>query len=119
MRRILALSATVCLLAGPAFGAGTLCGGRVEVLAVSPKWHEHAPGRAATGISVAVANRTGEAILLQPVLTTGAGRPQMGLPLMLVRQGQTVFALRVPEEQSAGLPPEALLRGLGASCRMG
>jgi hypothetical protein len=119
MRRILALSAFACLFAGPAFGAGTLCGGRVQVLTVSPKWHEHAPGRAATGISVAVANRTGEAILLQPVLTTGGGRPQMGLPLMLTRHGETVFALRVPEEQSAGLPPETLLRGLGASCRMG
>ncbi|MBS7791267.1 hypothetical protein KTR66_14785 [Roseococcus sp. SDR] len=119
MRRILALSAFACLLAGPAFGASSLCGGRVEVLAISPKWHEHAPGLAATGLTVAVANRSGEAILLQPVLTTGGGRPQMGLPLMLTRRGETVFALRVPEEQSAGLPPEALLRGLGASCRMG
>lgn len=119
MRRVLALSALACLLAGPAFGAGTLCGGRVEVVAVSPKWHEHAPGVAATGLSVAVANRSGEAILLQPVLMTGGGRPQMGLPVMLMRRGETVFALRVSEEQSAGLPPETLLRGLGASCRMG
>lgn len=119
MRRILALSAVVCLLAGPAFGANTLCGGRVEVVRVSPQWHEHAPGRAATGLRVAVANRSGEAILLQPVLTTGGGRPQMGLPLMLVRHGETIFALRLPEEQSAGLPPETLMRGLGASCRMG
>ena len=118
MRRILALSAFACLLAGPAFGANTLCGGRVEVVAVSPQWHEHAPGRAATGLRVAVANRSGEAILLQPVLMTG-GRPQQGLPMMLVRNGETVFALRLPEDQSAGLPPETLMRGLGASCRMG
>lgn len=119
MRRILPLSALACLLGGPAFGTSTLCGGRVEVLAVNPQWHEHAPGQAATGIRVAVVNRSGEAILLQPVLAAGGGRPQQGPPLMLTRQGQTIFALRLPEEQSAGLPPETLLRGLGASCRMG
>lgn len=116
MHRILALSAFVCLLAGPALGAGTFCGGRVEVLSVSPQWNEHAPG-AATGLRVAVANRSGEAILLQPVLMTG-GRPQQGLPLMLVRHGETSFALRLPADQQGGLPPEVLLRGLGASCRL-
>ncbi|MEI6160620.1 MAG: hypothetical protein WCP77_12345 [Roseococcus sp.] len=118
MRRILALSAFVCLLAGPAFGAGsTLCGGRVEVLSVSPQWNEHAPGRAATGLRVAVANRSGEAILLQPVLMTGR-RPQQGHPMMLVRNGETTFALRLPADQHAGLPPDILVRALGASCRL-
>lgn len=118
MHRILALSAFVSLLAGPAFGAGaTLCGGRVEVLSVSPQWNEQAPG-AATGLRVAVANRSGEAILLQPVLMTG-GRPQQGHPMMLARQSETSFALRLPAEQQAGLPPETLLRALGASCRLG
>lgn len=118
MRRILALSAFACITTGPALGAGTLCGGRVEVLAISPQWHEHAPGRAATGLRVAVANRSGEAILLQPVLMTG-GRPQQGLPMMLTRHGETVFALRLQDGASAGLPAETLVRGLGASCRAG
>jgi len=119
MRRILSLAALVCLLAGPAFGAnGTLCGGRVELLSVSPQWNEHAPGQAAIGLRVAVANRSGEAILLQPVLMTD-GRPAAGLPLMLMRNRETVFALRLPAEQHAGLPPERLIRGLGASCRLG
>jgi hypothetical protein len=118
MRRILSLAALVCLLAGPAFGAhGTLCGGRVEITSLSPQWNEHAPGRAATGLRVAVANRSGEAILLQPVLTTG-GRPQQGLPMMLVRHGETTFALRLPADQYAGVPAEMLIRGLGASCRL-
>lgn len=120
MRRIVALSAFACLLASPAIGTNattTLCGGRVEVLSISPQWHENAPGRAATGLRVAVANRSGEAILLQPVLTTG-GRPQQGHPMMLTRRGEAVFALNLPMEQQAGLPPETLLRGLGASCRL-
>ena len=118
MSRIFALSVFACLLAGPAFGATpTLCGGRVQVLSVSPQWNEQAPGRAATGLRVSVANRTGEAILLQPVLTTG-GRPQQGHPMMLVRHSETTFALNLPADQQAGLPPEALLRGLGASCRL-
>lgn len=118
MRRILSLAALVCLLASPAFGAnGTLCGGRVELLSVSPQWNEHAPGRAAIGLRVAVANRSGEAILLQPLLMTG-GRPQQGLPMMLVRYGETTFALRLLADQHAGLPPEMLIRALGASCRL-
>ncbi|UPY36653.1 hypothetical protein [Sediminicoccus sp. KRV36] len=118
MRRILSLAAFVCLLAGPAFGAaGTLCGGRVELLSVSPQWNEQAPGRAAIGLRVTVANRTGEAILLQPVLMAG-GRPQQGPPMMLVRHGETVFALRLPADQQPGLPPETLIRALGASCRL-
>jgi len=118
MRRTLALSAFVCLLAGPALGAGTLCGGRVEILAMVPQWNEQAPGRAATGLRVAVANRSGEAILLQPVLMTG-GRPQHGQPMMLTRYAETTFAMRLASDQNAGLPPKTLMRALGASCRLG
>lgn len=119
MRHILSLAALACLLTGPALASGgTLCGGRVELLSVSPQWNEQAPGLAAIGLRVAVANRSGEAILLQPVLTTD-GRPQAGLPLMLMRNREAVFALRLSAEQHAGLPPERLIRGLGASCRLG
>jgi hypothetical protein len=118
MRRILSLTALACLFAAPALGAGgTLCAGRVELLSVSPQWNMQAQGRAAIGLSVTIANRTGEAILIQPLLMM-AGRPHQGNPLMLTRHGETVFALRVPAEQREGVPPEALIQALGASCRL-
>lgn len=114
MRHLIALSAIACLLASPATSAPpTLCGGRVKVLSVSPQWNDNTPS-----VQVSVANRTNEAILLQPVLTT-QGRPQAGQPFMLVRNAEGSFALRLPSDQPSGLAPEALLRGLGAACRMG
>ena len=122
MNRILSLAAPsaalLCLLAGPAFGStGQLCGGRVEVTAISPQWHDHAPGQAAIGLRVSVTNLSGEAILFQPVLSMG-GRPQQGQPMMLVRRGERTFALQLPLDQQAGLPAETLIRALGASCRL-
>ncbi len=119
MRRTLSFAALICLVAGPASASnGTLCGGRVELLSISPQWTEQAPGRNAIGLRVAVANRSGEAILLQPLLMAN-GRPQQGHPMMLVRNGETSFALRLPADQHVGMPPEALIRSLGASCRLG
>lgn len=118
MHRIFALAAFASLLATPAIGTSatvTLCGGRVELLSVSPQWYEDTPGQRSLGLHVVAANRSGEAILLQPLLTTG-GRPQHGNPLMLVRHGQRSFALRLPPEQV--MAPEALMQALGASCRL-
>ena len=118
MRRIFSLVGLVCALASPAFGAsGTLCGGRVELVSVTPQWNAQAPGRAALGLTVAVANRSGEAILLQPNLMTG-GRPQIGQPIMVMRHGEAVFALRLGADHAVGLPPEDLIRALGATCRL-
>jgi len=118
MRRISALAGLVCLLAAPAFGAtGTLCAGRLQLVSVTPQWNAQAPGRAALGLTVAVANRSGEAILLQPNLMTG-GRPQAGQPIMVRRHGEAVFALRLGADHAVGLPPEELIRALGATCRL-
>jgi len=123
MRRILSLAGLVCLLAapvstGPAFGAnGTLCAGRVELVSVTPQWNVQAPGNATLGLTVTVANRSGEAILLQPNLMMG-GRPQVGHPIMVRRHGEAVFALRLGADHALGLPPAELIRALGATCRL-
>ena len=117
MRRLIPLAALACLLTGPALGATTtLCAGRVEVLSVSPQWQEDAPGRPPTGLRVVAANRSGEAILLQPLLMS-EGRPQHGNPLMLMRHRQASFALNLSPEQQ-GMPPERLILALGAVCRL-
>jgi len=118
MRKVLSLATLVCLLASPALGSsGTLCAGRVQLISVTPQWSAFAPGQAAVGLTVSVANRSGEAILLQPNLMTG-GRPHQGNPLMLTRHGESSFALRLPADQSMGLPAEMLIRALGATCRL-
>jgi len=118
MRRILSLAGLVCLLASPALGAsGTLCAGRIQLVSVTPQWNAQGLGRAALGLTVAVTNRTGEAILLQPSLMTG-GRPHAGQPIMVRRHGEAVFALRLGADQTVGLPPEDLIRALGATCRL-
>ena len=117
MRRVVPLAALACLLAGPALGANvTLCSGRVEVLSVSPQWQNGDSGRTPIGLNVVAANRSGEAILLQPLLMMD-GRPQQGNPLMLMRHREASFVLNLPDGQQ-GMPPDVLVRALGAVCRL-
>ncbi|MDB5413982.1 MAG: hypothetical protein JWR10_2317 [Rubritepida sp.] len=113
-----ALAAVICLAAGPSLAqTPTVCSGRIELLSVTPQWVEGAEARQAVGLRVAFANRSGEPLVVQPVLQAWS-RPQPGPPVFLQPAATRTVSLALAPEQQGRVAPEELILGLGASCRI-